>query len=70
MLVSVLEEQAGRPDVDAPDDFDMAAYAAAYPTVMAGVTKYFQPDRTVDDLFRDRLEQISHGPAAPSGPTS
>ena len=45
---------------------DMAAYAAAYPTVMAGVTEYFQPGRTVDDLFRDCLELIVHGPAAQS----
>ncbi|WP_182908617.1 TetR/AcrR family transcriptional regulator C-terminal domain-containing protein [Microbispora sp. H13382] len=66
----VLEEQAGRPDTDALDGFDMAAYAAAYPTVMAGVTEYFQPGRTVDDLFRDCLEQIIHGPAAQSGPWS
>ncbi|GAB3896173.1 TetR family transcriptional regulator [Microbispora bryophytorum] len=66
----VLEEQAGRPDADALDGFDMAAYAAAHPTVMAGVTEYFQPGRTVDDLFRDCLEQIIHGPAAQSGPTS
>ena len=66
----VLEEQLGRPDADALDGFDMAAYAAAYPTVMAGVTEYFQSGRTVDDLFRDCLEQIIHGPAAQSGPMS
>ncbi len=66
----VLEEQAGPPDADALDGFDMAAYAAAYPTVMAGVTEYFQPGRTVDDLFSDCLEQIVHGPAAQSGPAS
>ncbi|MEU6409136.1 TetR/AcrR family transcriptional regulator C-terminal domain-containing protein [Microbispora sp. NPDC046933] len=66
----VLEEQAGRPDADALDGFDMAAYAAAYPTVMAGVTEYFQSGRTVDDLFRDCLEQIIYGPAAQSGPMS
>ncbi|MEU6431834.1 TetR/AcrR family transcriptional regulator C-terminal domain-containing protein [Microbispora sp. NPDC046973] len=66
----VLEEQAGRPGADALDGFDMAAYAAAYPTVMAGVTEYFQAGRTVDDLFRDCLEQIIHGPAAQAGPTS
>lgn len=62
----VLEEQAGRPDADSLAGFDMAAYAAAYPTVMAGVTEYFQPGRTVDDLFRDCLELIVHGPAAQS----
>ncbi|MEU8149414.1 TetR/AcrR family transcriptional regulator C-terminal domain-containing protein [Nonomuraea sp. NPDC048901] len=63
----VLEEQAGRPDADALDGFDMAAYATAYPTVMAGVTEYFQAGHSVDDLFRDCLEQIIHGPAARSG---
>ncbi|MCK2218375.1 TetR/AcrR family transcriptional regulator C-terminal domain-containing protein [Actinomadura sp. ATCC 31491] len=57
----VLEEQAGRPDADALDGFDLAAYATAYPTVMAGVTEYFEAGRTVDDLFRDCLEQIVHG---------
>ncbi|MEV5414529.1 TetR/AcrR family transcriptional regulator C-terminal domain-containing protein [Thermopolyspora sp. NPDC052614] len=66
----VLEEQVGRPDADALDGFDMAAYAAAHPTVMAGVTEYFQSGRTVDDLFRDCLEQIIHGPAAEPGPAS
>ncbi|WP_433519468.1 TetR/AcrR family transcriptional regulator C-terminal domain-containing protein [Nonomuraea sp. CA-143628] len=66
----VLEEQAGRPDADALDGFDMAAYATAYPTVMAGVTEYFQAGHSVDDLFRDCLEQIVHGPGARSGPTS
>ncbi|MEV8636653.1 TetR/AcrR family transcriptional regulator C-terminal domain-containing protein [Streptosporangium sp. NPDC051023] len=66
----VLEEQAPRPDKDALNGFDMTAYAAAYPTVMAGVTEYFQPGRTVDDLFRDCLEQIIQGPAAQSGSTS
>ncbi|WP_433227048.1 TetR/AcrR family transcriptional regulator C-terminal domain-containing protein [Microtetraspora malaysiensis] len=66
----VLEEQAGRPDADALDGFDMAAYAAVYPTVMAGVTEYFRDGRAADDLFRDCLEQILHGPVAQSGPTS
>ncbi len=40
----------------------MAAYTAAYPTVIAGVTEYFQGGQTVDDLFRDCLEQIVHRP--------
>ncbi|MEV5554742.1 TetR/AcrR family transcriptional regulator C-terminal domain-containing protein [Nonomuraea wenchangensis] len=60
----VLEEQNGPPDADALDGFDLAAYAAAYPTVMAGITEYFQSGHTADDLFRDCLEQIVHGPAA------
>ena len=63
----VLEEQAPRPDADALNGFDMAAYAAAYPTVMAGVAEYFQPGRTVDDLFRDCLEVVIAGATAKSG---
>lgn len=55
----VLEEQAGPPDVD---DFDLAAYTASYPTVIAGIAEYFQPGRTVDDLFRDCLKQIIERP--------
>ncbi|MFI6316553.1 TetR/AcrR family transcriptional regulator C-terminal domain-containing protein [Nonomuraea sp. NPDC050556] len=53
----VLEEQApgGPPDTEG---FDLDAYTAAYPTVIAGISEYFQPGRTVDDLFRDCLEQI------------
>ncbi|WP_344485958.1 TetR/AcrR family transcriptional regulator C-terminal domain-containing protein [Nonomuraea monospora] len=54
----VLEEQAPRPDVEG---FDMDAFATAFPTVIAGVTEYFQPGRTVDDLFRDCLEEIVGG---------
>jgi TetR/AcrR family tetracycline transcriptional repressor len=57
----VLEEQAGRPDGGALDGIDPAAYAAAYPTVMAGVTEYFQHGRTVDDLIRDCLREMIPG---------
>jgi TetR/AcrR family tetracycline transcriptional repressor len=63
----VLEEQAPRPDADALNGFDMAAYAAAYPTVVAGVAEYFQFGRTVDDLFRDCLDVVIAGAAAISG---
>jgi TetR/AcrR family tetracycline transcriptional repressor len=66
----VLEEQAGRPDADALDGFDLAAYAEAYPTLMAGITEYFQPGRTADDLFHDCLLQIIEKPAAVSRSTS
>nr|WP_062337326.1 TetR/AcrR family transcriptional regulator C-terminal domain-containing protein [Herbidospora sakaeratensis] len=62
----VLEEQTGPPSAEALEGFDMAAYTAAYPTVMAGVREYFEPGRTVDDLFRDCLEQVVWGPAASS----
>jgi TetR/AcrR family tetracycline transcriptional repressor len=63
----VLEEQAPRPDADALKGFDMAAYAAAYPTVVAGVAEYFQTGRTVDDLFRDCLDVVIAGATATSG---
>lgn len=66
----VLEEQAPRPDTEAVKGFDMAAFTAEYPTVVAGITEYFQPGRTVDDLFRDCLELIIEGAAAKSSPTS
>jgi TetR/AcrR family tetracycline transcriptional repressor len=51
----VLEEQAPRPDAA---DFDLEAYTARYPTLVAGITEYFQDGRTVDDLFRDTLRQV------------
>lgn len=54
----VLEEQAPRPDQDALADFDTDEYARQYPTVIAGITEYFQDGRTVDDLFRDTLRVI------------
>ncbi|WP_062441055.1 TetR family transcriptional regulator [Herbidospora daliensis] len=60
----VLEEQTGPPGAEALEGFDMDAYAAAYPTVIAGVTEYFEPGRTVDDLFRDCVAQIVHGPSS------
>ncbi|TQS42683.1 TetR/AcrR family transcriptional regulator C-terminal domain-containing protein [Cryptosporangium phraense] len=51
----VLEEQAGPPDVEG---FDLDAYAARYPTVVRAVADYFEPGRTVDDLFTDTLGVI------------
>lgn len=54
----VLEEQSARPDQEAAGGFDLAAFAVSHPTVMAGITEYFQDGRTVDDLFRDCLERI------------
>jgi AcrR family transcriptional regulator len=63
----VLEEQAPRPEAR---DFDMAAFTAAHPTMIAGITEYFQPGRTVDDLFRDCLDVIIEGAAAKAGPPS
>ena len=61
----VLEEQAPRPDVAAAPGFDLAAFSASYPTVVAGITEYFQDGRTVDDLFRDCLNVIIDGAATP-----
>lgn len=64
----VLEEQAGRPAADAAQDFDMDAFATAYPTVVAGITDYFQDDHTPDDLFRDCLGVIIQGAASLTEP--
>jgi TetR/AcrR family transcriptional regulator, tetracycline repressor protein len=65
----VLEEQAPRPDSDtnAMKDFDMAAFTQQHPTMVAGITEYFQDGRTVDDLFRDCLDVVIEGAAAKSG---
>lgn len=54
----VLAEQAPPPDQEEAKGFDLAAY----PTVVAGITAYFEPGRTVDDLFRDCLELIIEPP--------
>ncbi|MFJ9371611.1 TetR/AcrR family transcriptional regulator C-terminal domain-containing protein [Nocardia sp. NPDC101769] len=63
----VLEEQAPRPDPAAMNDFDMAAFTEQHPTVIAGITEYFRPGRTVDDLFRECLEVVIAGAAATTG---
>jgi TetR/AcrR family tetracycline transcriptional repressor len=57
----VLEEQTGRPAAEGADGFDLESYPKAYPTVVAGITEYFQPGRTVDDLFADCLALIIGG---------
>ncbi|WP_245718865.1 TetR/AcrR family transcriptional regulator C-terminal domain-containing protein [Micromonospora rhizosphaerae] len=66
----VLEEQVPRPDADALKHFDMATFAQQHPTVVAAVTEYFRPGRTVDDLFRDCLEVVIEGAAVKAGATS
>jgi TetR/AcrR family tetracycline transcriptional repressor len=66
----VLEEQAPRPDEAALKDFDMAAFTARHPTMLAGITEYFQDGRTVDDLFRECLDVVIAGAPAQSGPAS
>lgn len=63
----VLEEQAPRPDAEATKDFDMATFAERHPTLLAGITEYFQADRTVDDLFRECLAVVIEGATAMSG---
>jgi TetR/AcrR family tetracycline transcriptional repressor len=54
----VLEEQAPRPDQEALKSFDLDDYTAAYPTLIAGITEYFKPGRTVDDLFLECARQV------------
>jgi TetR/AcrR family tetracycline transcriptional repressor len=63
----VLEEQAPRPDATALKDFDLAAFTARHPTVIGAITEYFQPGRTVDDLFRDCLDVVVAGAAVKAG---
>ena len=53
----VLEEQAPPPDPDAAG-FDLEAFTEAHPTMVAAITEYFEPGRTVDDLFRESLALI------------
>lgn len=54
----VLEEQASRPEQDELTGFDLAAFTERHPTVIAGITEYFEPGRTGDDLFRECLQLI------------
>jgi TetR/AcrR family tetracycline transcriptional repressor len=63
----VLEEQAPRPDAEGLKDFDMATFAEQHPTMYTAIVEYFQPGRTVDDLFRDCLEVVIAGAAVKSG---
>ncbi|BCJ77013.1 putative transcriptional regulator, TetR family (tetracyclin resistance) [Catellatospora sp. IY07-71] len=65
----VLEEQAPRPDPDALEHFDLDTFTRQHPTVVAAVTEYFQPGRTVDDLFRDCLEVVIEGAAVKAAAT-
>jgi TetR/AcrR family tetracycline transcriptional repressor len=66
----VLEEQAPRPDAEALKTFDMAAFAQQHPTMVAAITEYFRPGRTVDELFRDCLEVVIAGAAIKAAATS
>ncbi|MFC5001605.1 TetR/AcrR family transcriptional regulator C-terminal domain-containing protein [Dactylosporangium cerinum] len=60
----VLEEQAPRPDTDALKGFDLATFTEQHPTLVAAITDYFQPGRTVDDLFGDCLDVVISGAAS------
>jgi TetR/AcrR family transcriptional regulator, tetracycline repressor protein len=60
----VLEEQAPRPDETALKGFDLADFTAAHPTLIAGITDYFQGGRTPDDLFDECLDVVIAGAAA------
>jgi TetR/AcrR family tetracycline transcriptional repressor len=51
----VLAEQQPRPDAAG---FDLDAFREGHPTIVAGITEYFAPGRTVDDLFRDCVRLI------------
>ena len=65
----VLEEQAPRPDAKAMEGFDLAVFTEQYPTVVAGIADYFEPEsgRTVDDLFRECLDVVIAGAITTSG---
>jgi len=54
----VLEEQSPRPDAEAIEGFDQERFAATHPTVVAAIAEYFEPGRTVDDLFADGIALI------------
>ncbi|MEV4351515.1 TetR/AcrR family transcriptional regulator C-terminal domain-containing protein [Actinoplanes sp. NPDC049596] len=60
----VLEEQAPRPDAKALEGFDLPAFTEKHPTMVTAITEYFQPGRTVDDLFQECLEVVVEGAAA------
>ncbi|QIS12295.1 TetR/AcrR family transcriptional regulator C-terminal domain-containing protein [Nocardia arthritidis] len=63
----VLEEQVPRPTPDTMHDFDMAEFTRQHPTVIAGITEYFRPGRTVDDLFSECLQLVIAGAASTTG---
>jgi TetR/AcrR family tetracycline transcriptional repressor len=60
----VLEEQAPRPDEAALKGWDLAEFTATHPTLIAGITDYFQDGRTPDHLFDDCLHVVIAGAAA------
>jgi TetR/AcrR family tetracycline transcriptional repressor len=59
--------QAPRPDAKALKNFDVDLFAERHSTAVAAIAEYFQPGRTVDDLFRDCLEVVIEGAVAKAG---
>ncbi|MHA7984933.1 TetR/AcrR family transcriptional regulator C-terminal domain-containing protein [Rathayibacter sp. CAU 1779] len=57
----VLEEQAPKPDEAALKGWDLDAFTATHPTLIAGITDYFRDGRTPDDLFGDCLRVVITG---------
>ncbi|MCY1144278.1 hypothetical protein OWR29_40325 [Actinoplanes sp. Pm04-4] len=45
----------------------MATFTVDHPTAVAAIAEYFEPGRTVDDLFRDCLEVVIQGAAVKAG---
>ncbi|MEU7873928.1 TetR/AcrR family transcriptional regulator C-terminal domain-containing protein [Dactylosporangium sp. NPDC049140] len=66
----VLEEQAPRPDAEALKTFDLDVFTERHPTLVAAITEYFRPGRTVDDLFRDCLDVVIEGAVVKAGAIS
>ncbi|WP_202873054.1 TetR/AcrR family transcriptional regulator C-terminal domain-containing protein [Kribbella capetownensis] len=56
----VLEEQSPPPDVTG---FDLETFRAAHPASVTAIQEYFEPGRSVDDLFRDCLAVVIAGAA-------
>ena len=57
-LGHVLQEQSPRLDEAEMKGFDLAAFAAAHPTVVRAIQEYFAAGRTADDLFADELAVV------------
>lgn len=60
----VLEEQAPRPDEFALSSWDLTEFTATHPTMIAGITDFFQDGRGPDDLFDECLAIVIAGAGA------
>ena len=56
-----MRKQAPRPDANALKDFDLDTFAERHPATTRAIAEYFEPGRTVDDLFRDCLRTVLEG---------